>query len=80
MYSTLAEAVGDGKFEVQPKVMPQWRALVLAHVMTWVCWLFGKKNKRGVVYVRSYTTGDIISEALNCPFYKAQADNKGAVL
>ena len=44
MYTALAEAVGDGKFEVQPKVMPQWRALVLSHVITWVCWLFGKKS------------------------------------
>ena len=38
------------------------------------------KDKRGVVYVRSYTTGSIMSEALNCPFYKARADDKGAVL
>jgi superfamily II DNA helicase RecQ len=38
------------------------------------------KNKRGVVYVRSYTTGKIMSEALDCPFYKARADDKGAVL
>jgi sterol-4alpha-carboxylate 3-dehydrogenase (decarboxylating) len=44
MYTALAEAVGDGKFEVPPKVMPQWRALVLPHVMTWACWLFGKKS------------------------------------
>ena len=38
------------------------------------------KDKRGVIYVRSYTTGNIISKALDCPFYKAQADDKGAVL
>jgi superfamily II DNA or RNA helicase len=37
-------------------------------------------GKRGVVYVRSYATGDVMSEALDCPFYKARADNKGAVL
>jgi sterol-4alpha-carboxylate 3-dehydrogenase (decarboxylating) len=44
VYTALAEAVGDGKFEVQPKVMSQWRALVLAHVIAWVYWLFGKKS------------------------------------
>jgi len=37
-------------------------------------------GKRGVVYVRSYTTGTIISTALQCPFYKACADDKGALL
>jgi superfamily II DNA helicase RecQ len=37
-------------------------------------------GKRGVVYVRSYATGQIISTALQCPFYKASADNKGALL
>jgi superfamily II DNA helicase RecQ len=38
------------------------------------------RGKRGVVYVRSYTTGTIISTALQCPFYKACADDKGALL
>jgi superfamily II DNA helicase RecQ len=38
------------------------------------------KGKRGVVYVRSYTTGTIISTALQCLFYKACADEKGALL
>jgi superfamily II DNA helicase RecQ len=37
-------------------------------------------QKRGVVYVRSYTTGKVMSEALNCPFYKAKADDKGEIL
>jgi hypothetical protein len=37
-------------------------------------------GKRGVVYVQSYTTRDIISKALDCLFYKVQADDKGAVL
>jgi superfamily II DNA helicase RecQ len=37
-------------------------------------------QKRGVVYVQSYTTGKVISEALNCAFYKAKADDKGEVL
>jgi ATP-dependent DNA helicase RecQ len=37
-------------------------------------------QKRGVVYVRSYTTGKVMSEALNCAFYKAKADDKGEVL
>jgi hypothetical protein len=31
-------------------------------------------GKRGVVYVRSYTTGDMVSQELDCPFYKATAD------
>jgi len=38
------------------------------------------KGKRGVIYVQSYTTGAIISKALDCPFYKARVDDKGAVL
>ena len=37
-------------------------------------------GKRGVVYVRNYNTGQIISEALHCPFYKATADDKVEVL
>lgn len=37
-------------------------------------------GKRGVIYVRSYTTGDVISGALKCPFYKARADDKGELL
>jgi superfamily II DNA helicase RecQ len=35
------------------------------------------KEKRGVVYVRSYATGGVISTALKCPFYRARADDKG---
>jgi len=38
------------------------------------------QEKRGVVYVRSYTTGGVISGALQCPFYRARADDKGEVL
>jgi len=38
------------------------------------------RQKRGVVYVRSYTTGKVMSEALDCPFYKAKADDKGVIL
>jgi superfamily II DNA helicase RecQ len=38
------------------------------------------REKRGVVYVRSYATGGAISTALKCPFYKARADDKGEVL
>ncbi|KAL5344321.1 hypothetical protein ACLOAV_010750 [Pseudogymnoascus australis] len=34
-------------------------------------------GKRGVVYVRSYASGELISSALECSFYKAQADDKG---
>jgi superfamily II DNA helicase RecQ len=37
-------------------------------------------QKRGVVYVRSYTTGKVMSEALGCPFYRAKADDKGETL
>jgi superfamily II DNA helicase RecQ len=37
-------------------------------------------GKRGVIYVRSYTTGETISGALQCPFYKTRADNKGELL
>jgi hypothetical protein len=37
-------------------------------------------QKRGVVYVRSYATGHIMSEALQCPFYKATANDKGEIL
>jgi superfamily II DNA helicase RecQ len=37
-------------------------------------------GKRGVIYVRSYGTGNKISEALQCPFYKARADHKCQVL
>jgi superfamily II DNA helicase RecQ len=38
------------------------------------------EGKRGVVYVRSYTTGDKVSQELDCPFYKATADQKSEVL
>jgi superfamily II DNA helicase RecQ len=37
-------------------------------------------RKRGVTYVRDYQTGRIISEALQCPFYNATADDKVEVL
>lgn len=37
-------------------------------------------GKRGVIYVRSYGTGDKIREVLQCPFYKARADHKSQVL
>jgi superfamily II DNA helicase RecQ len=37
-------------------------------------------GKWGVIYIRSYVTGETISGALQCPFYKAQADNKGELL
>ena len=37
-------------------------------------------GKKGVIYVRNYKTGQIISEALGCPFYKAIADDKVEVL
>jgi superfamily II DNA helicase RecQ len=37
-------------------------------------------GKRGVIYVRTYATGQIISEALGCPFYMAKAEDKGRTL
>ena len=37
-------------------------------------------GKRGVIYVRSYDTGGLISRELKCPFYRARADDKGDVL
>jgi len=39
-----------------------------------------KDKQRGVVYVRSYRTGKMMSEALQCPFYKAKADDKSEIL
>jgi superfamily II DNA helicase RecQ len=38
------------------------------------------KGKRGVIYIRSYATGNVTSTAIQCPFYKAQADDKGELL
>jgi len=38
------------------------------------------QGKKGVVYVRSYAVGEKISEALQCPFYKARAEDKGEIL
>jgi superfamily II DNA or RNA helicase len=38
------------------------------------------KGKRGVIYVRSYATGNVTSTAIQCPFYKARADDKGELL
>jgi superfamily II DNA helicase RecQ len=37
-------------------------------------------GKRGVIYVRSYETGGVVSRALECPFYRARAESKGEVL
>jgi superfamily II DNA helicase RecQ len=31
-------------------------------------------GKRGVIYVRSYETGGVVSRALECPFYRARAE------
>jgi superfamily II DNA helicase RecQ len=38
------------------------------------------KGKRGVIYVRSYTTSNVTSTAIQCLFYKVRADNKGELL
>lgn len=35
---------------------------------------------RGIIYVRSYTQGEGVAEALNCPFYKATATDKQELL
>jgi superfamily II DNA helicase RecQ len=40
----------------------------------------GGSGKRGVVYRRSYAMGEVISRALQCPFYKARAEDKGELL
>ena len=37
-------------------------------------------GQRGVVYVRSYAAGEVASEALQCPFYKATAEQKSEML
>ena len=37
-------------------------------------------SQRGIIYVRSYRVGQVVSEALGCPFYKAKAYDKAAVL
>jgi hypothetical protein len=37
-------------------------------------------GKKGVIYVRNYKTGQIISKALQCSFYKATAEDKAKVL
>jgi superfamily II DNA helicase RecQ len=36
--------------------------------------------KRGIIYIRSYTTSRTTAEALGYLFYKAIADDKGEVL
>jgi superfamily II DNA helicase RecQ len=37
-------------------------------------------GNRGVVYVRSYQAGNKLSAGLECPFYRARADDKGRLL
>ena len=37
-------------------------------------------GQRGVIYVRSYKTGGVVSRALECLFYRARAESKGDVL
>ena len=37
-------------------------------------------RKKGVVYVHTYAMGKVVSEALQCGFYKAQAKDKGVQL
>lgn len=39
-----------------------------------------RPGTRGVIYVRSYETGGVVSQALECPFYRARAESKGEVL
>ena len=38
------------------------------------------QGKKGVVYICSYIVGEKISKALQCPFYKARAEDKGEIL
>ena len=37
-------------------------------------------SRRGIIYVRSYITGNMISSKLRCLFYKAYTDKKAAIL
>ena len=37
-------------------------------------------GSRGVIYVRSYTQGESVAEEMDCPFYKATATDKQALL
>jgi hypothetical protein len=37
-------------------------------------------GKRGVIYVQSYATSQILSEALGCLFYRAKAEGKAEIL
>jgi superfamily II DNA helicase RecQ len=39
-----------------------------------------RPGQRGVIYVRSYETGGMVGRALECPFYRARAEDKGEVL
>lgn len=39
-----------------------------------------RPNQRGIIYVRSYNIGGVISSKLKCSFYRAKADEKGEVL
>jgi superfamily II DNA helicase RecQ len=37
-------------------------------------------GKKGIIYVRSYATGEQISKEVKCPFYKATAEQKSELL
>ena len=37
-------------------------------------------GKKGVVYIHTYAIGKVVSKALQCGFYKAQAEDKGVQL
>ena len=37
-------------------------------------------GKRGVIYVRTYSTGNVVQDKLQCPFYKAHLDQKSKIL
>jgi sterol-4alpha-carboxylate 3-dehydrogenase (decarboxylating) len=43
LYKAFADELGD-EFESTPKVISQWQALVLAHVMDWAFWAVGRKS------------------------------------
>ncbi|RFU32998.1 hypothetical protein B7463_g3336, partial [Scytalidium lignicola] len=44
LWVSLADAIGDGKLEIKPKVIPLWQATLMAYIITSICWLMGKKS------------------------------------
>ena len=66
---TIRYQVQDSKNEVPSEV-----------AIKYVQQLHLRPGQRGVIYVRSYETGGVVSRALECRFYRARAEEKGEVL